>query len=430
MMRSNEATYSKLKNWATNITFEAKSHHAPQRIEQLQALVQQSSKVKVIGSGHCFNNIADTKGTLISLERLEGDVQIDPVNQTVTLPAGMNYVALAPILHEAGYALRNMASLPQVTVIGACMTATHGSGDGNGNLATHVVGLEIVKADGELVQLSRERDGERFNGMVVALGALGIVTKVTLAVIPAYSMRQQIYRGLPLAEMVSNFDAIMGSGYSVSLFTPWRDKVVDQVWVKQILPDGETSSSLPPSLFGAKSAKERRNPLDGTDANACTEQLGIPGPWYERLPHFHTHSKLTGGDELQTEYFVARQDAVAALLAVESINKELSPVLKVSEVRSMTSDNLWLSMAYGRDTIGIHISWYHDLEEVMKRLPMLEEVLAPFDARPHWGKLHSMPPERVQAQYEKIDEFRTLLAEFDPQRKFGNAYLDNYIWGT
>lgn len=414
------------QNWSTVVQFQADQFHAPETVEEVQEIVAQATKVKVVGSGHCFNNIADTTGALLSLKNLDETVTFDKAKNTATIPAGMTYIELAPVLDREGYALRNMASLPHISVIGACMTATHGSGDQVGNLATQIVGLEMVKADGELVQLSRETEGERFDGMVVSLGALGVVTKVTLELVPAFSMRQQIYRGLPLADMAANFDAIMSSGYSVSLFTPWRDKIVNQVWVKQIVPNGE-AAPIEPDLFGATLATEKRNPLDGTEAESCNPQLGEPGPWYERLPHFHFRSKLIGEEELQTEYFVDRKDAVNALLTVESLIDKMAPVLKVTEIRSMTADNLWLSMAYGRDTIGIHISWYHHLDEVMKRLPILEQALEPYAARPHWGKLYSMPSEQVSALYERMPDFRTLCAEFDPERKFVNAFLQQYL---
>jgi xylitol oxidase len=413
-------------NWSKHVQFRKTSYQCPETVEQLQEIVRSAAKVRVVGTGHSFNELTDTPDTLISLDRLDKTVAFDHDRRTATVSAGINYIALAPLLHQAGYALPNMASLPHITVIGAAATATHGSGDRHGNLATHVSGLEILKADGELVQLSRAQDGDRFEGAVVALGGLGIVTKVTLDLIPAFTMQQQVYQNLPLSDMAAHFDAIMGQGYSVSLFTAWQNKIVDQVWIKQALPDDQ---ALPPAptLFGATLATEERPPVEGGFTDGLTPQRGIPGPWYERLPHFHLQSTLTGGDELQTEYFIAREHAVEALLAVESLNAEMAPFLKISEVRSMAADNLWLSMAYQQDCIGIHFSWFNRWAQVSEFLPVLEARLAPFRARPHWGKLFTMPPAQVSAHYDKMSDFRDLLAEFDPQEKFCNAYLERYI---
>ncbi|MEZ4663296.1 MAG: D-arabinono-1,4-lactone oxidase [Caldilineaceae bacterium] len=414
------------QNWATNIPFQAANFHTPATIADVQEIVRRAAKVKVVGARHCFNNIADTTGDMIWLGGMDKSVAIDAARQTATIDAGMTYVELCPILHEAGWALRNMASLPQVTVIGACATATHGSGDGNGNLSTGVSGLEMVMADGEVVTLSRAQDGDRFNGAVVALGGLGVVTKVTLDLVPAYQMQQAIYEMLPLAEVYAHFDEIMGSAYSVSLFTDWRQPAINQVWRKQLLPDGQ-ARPMESEFFGAQAAAAQHHPVDAFDAAPCTEQRGVPGPWYERLPHFHIRSTLIGGDELQTEYFVARQHAVDALRAVERLQPQMAPFLKLTEVRSMTGDNLWLSMAYGQDTVGIHFSWYNRWPAVAPFIPVLEESLAPFQARPHWGKIFAMSPDRVRSLYPRMADFQALRQEFDPQGKFRNAYIEKYI---
>lgn len=416
------------QNWAMNIQFQAENYVEPETIEQLQEIVRAATHVRIVGSGHSFNDIADTTGTLISLARLDKNVTFDHTHHTATVPAGMTYIELVPLLHNAGYALRNMASLPHITVIGACITATHGSGDSHGNLATQVSALEIVNDEGELVQLSRARHGKRFDGMVVSLGGLGVVTKVTLDLVPAFTMQQQVYRWLPMADMETHFDEIMGSGYSVSLFTGWQDKRINQVWVKHVLADGQ-AQPVPPNLFGATLATVDFAPLDTSPADSCTVQRGIPGPWYDRLPHFRLHSTvMDGSDERQSEYFVPRKDAVDALQAVDSLLSQNRPAcFKVCEVRTVAADTLWLSTAYEQDCIGIHFSWYKGDDEIMRFLPVLEAALAPFHARPHWGKLFTTPPAEVRAMYPRLADFQALLTQFDPHGKFSNAYLARYI---
>lgn len=418
---------SRPHNWATNTKFRATRYHEPETVEELQEIVRQTAKVRVVGTGHSFNDVADTTGTLVSLNRLDKGIAIDPTRHTATVNAGITYIELAPLLQREGYALKNMASLPHISVMGAAATATHGSGDKLGNLASHICGLDMINANGDLVQLSGSEQGERFDGMVVSLGGLGVVTKVTLELVPTYNMQQQVYEKLPWPAVQSHFDEIMASGDSVSLFTDWRDKSVNQVWIKQVVP-GDDALPVAPEYLGATLATVDHHPVDEYPSEPCTEQRGIPGLWFERLPHFHIRSTLTGGNELQTEYFVPRAIAVDALTAVESLQERMAPFLTISEVRSVAADDLWMSTAYGMDCIGIHFSWQNRWPEVARFLPVLEEHLAPYQARPHWGKLFSMSTKRLHALYPRMDDFCSLLKEWDPERKFSNAYIVKYIW--
>jgi xylitol oxidase len=335
---------------------------------------------------------------------------------------------LGRALDAEGVTLHNVASLPHISVAGACGTATHGSGDRNGNLATAVRALEVVTAAGEVVTLSRERNPEHFDGMVVGLGGLGLVTEVTLEVVPTFDMQQHVYEGLPVTRLAENFDAIMGAGYSVSLFTDWRTPRVNQVWVKRVTADAPFTP--PREWFGATLAPRHRHPIVTLSAEPCTPQMGVRGPWYERLPHFKMNFTPSSGEELQSEYFVPRRHAVAAFRAIEGLRERVSPVLQISEVRTIASDRLWMSTAYGRDSVGFHFTWRKDWGAVRQVLPLLEEALAPFGARPHWGKLFTMSPAQVRARYEKLPDFRRLLRTYDPDGKFRNEYLDRYIFGT
>ena len=217
--------------------------------------------------------------------------------------------------------MHNLASLPHVSVAGACATATHGSGSKNGNLSTAVSALEIVTADGEVVTLSRQKDGDRFAGAGVALGGLGVVTKVTLDVQPTFQVRQVVYENLSLAQLENHLDDIFASGYSVSLFTDWQNHRATQVWIKHRVEPGD-SFEFAPEFYGAKLATRKLHPLAGHSAENCTEQMGIPGPWYERLPHFRMNFTPSSGAELQTEYFVPRNRGYEAILAVEKLRDQ------------------------------------------------------------------------------------------------------------
>ncbi len=415
-------------NWAGNIMYKAASLHFPETVEQLQELVARSHKLKVLGSRHSFNAIADTTADHISLQKLAPTLVVDRARNTVTVNGGITYGQLGQQLHNEGYAIPNMASLPHISGAGACATATHGSGDGNGNLATAVAALELVTANGDIVVLARGQHGDQFQGAVVGLGGLGVVTKVTLDTVPLFAMQQEVYENLPVAQLEANFDDITASAYSVSLFTDWQKGRVNQVWLKRQIMD-DTALALAPHFYEATVASSHLHPLASLSADPCTVQMGILGPWHERLPHFRVDHVPASGAELQTEYFVPRQHAVAALRAVASLQEKLEPSLLISEVRTIAADTLWMSPSYQQASIGIHFSWKRDWLAVQKLLPLLEEQLAPFNARPHWGKLFTMTPAAVQARYPKLPDFRDLLRTYDPQGKFRNAFLDTYIFG-
>jgi xylitol oxidase len=343
----------------------------------------------------------------------------------------VSYGQICGWLHREGYALRNMASLPHISVAGACATATHGSGDANGNLSTAVAAMEVVTAGGEVISLSRDQPGHQFQGAVVGLGGLGVVTSLTLDVVPTFDVRQFVRENLPLRQLEDHFEEIFSSAYSVSLFTDWRGERVNQVWLKRIVRDEDDSMfEARADLFGATPAPVRRHPIPGLTAEACSEQMGIPGPWHERLPHFRMDHTPSSGEELQSEYLVPRHHAVAAIRAIHAIRGRVAPLLQISEVRSVAEDELWMSPCYRQACVGIHFTWKKDWEKVSKILPLIESQLAPFDARPHWGKLFAMQPARVQALYPKLEDFRQLLLEYDPEGKFRNAFLDTYILGT
>jgi xylitol oxidase len=374
--------------------------------------------VRACGSRHSFSTVADTDGELISATALDQVVQVDREAMSVTVQGGIRYGELSAALHAAGLALHNLPSLPHITVAGSVSTATHGSGDHNGNLATAVRGLDIVLADGSLLNL--DGDDARLDGAIVALGALGIVVGVTLAVEPTFDVAQTLYRNLPFDVALEHFDDVMGAAYSVSLFGDYQRDVFQQVWVKARRGlDGDPAHDL----FGAQPADVPLHPVESLSAESCTQQLGVAGAWSDRLPHFRLEFTPSSGDELQSEYFVARSDAVTALRAVQSLADGLGPLLQISEIRTVRSDELWLSGSYGRDTVALHFTWIPDQARVMAFLPHLEAALEPFGARPHWGKLTAIGPATIRSRYPKWAEFEHLVEAFDPEGVFRNSYL-------
>jgi xylitol oxidase len=419
----------KLKNWAGNLDYSTDRLYATASLEQVQDYVKKESKLKVLGTRHCFNNIADSKDGFLSLKPMNKVIALDPAKHTVTVGAGITYGQLCPYLDGKGFALHNLASLPHISVAGACSTATHGSGAKNGNLATAASGLEMVTASGDVVNLSRERDSGTFHGAAVGLGALGVVTKVTLDIQPTFLMRQYVYENLPLIQLKDHFDAIESSGYSVSLFTDWQKQRINEVWIKSREEEGQAFHSTP-EFFGATLATRNLHPIAELSAENCTEQMGVPGPWYERLPHFRMGFTPSAGKELQSEYFVPRQHAVEAILAVERLRDQVSPHLLISEIRTIAADELWLSPCYEQPCVTIHFTWKQDWPAVSKLLPVIEKELAPFRARPHWGKLFTTSPAELKSIYKKMPEFIELSRKYDPRGKFRNEYLNKNIFGN
>ncbi|MFC0215359.1 FAD-binding protein [Paenibacillus chartarius] len=414
------------RNWAGNYSYQASELLTPGSVEEVQEAVASRRNMKALGSRHSFNDIADSSGSLLSLENLNKVVALDRVNSQVTVEGGIRYGELCRYLHDQGYALHNLASLPHISVAGAIATATHGSGDTCGNLATVVSAMEVVTADGSVVKLSRGQQDGGWEGTVVSLGGLGVVTKLTLDVVPAFQMTQHVYDNLPLETLKDHFDDITSSAYSVSLFTDWKQSAFNQVWVKRKLSD-DVSGPIAPEFFGARLADVNRHPVPGYAADNCSPQLGLPGPWYERLPHFRMEFTPSAGEELQSEYFVPRQHAYEALCAIDRLRERIAPLLYVSELRTVAKDNLWLSPCYGRDSVGFHFTWKQEWEGVRQVLPLIEAELEPFQARPHWAKLFTMPAARLAELYDKLPDFRQLLLRFDPEGKFRNDYINKYV---
>jgi len=422
------AAGAKLKNWAGNLEYGSTRLFSARSLGETREFVRKQPKLKVLGTRHCFNTIADSSHGFLSLGQMEEVVGLDSTARTVTVAAGMRYGQLCPYLQEKGFAIHNLASLPHIGVAGACSTATHGSGEKNGNLASAVRALELVTAAGEVVHLSADHDAEAFHGAVVGLGALGVVTKITLAIQPAFAMRQWVYEDLPLGQMQDHFDAIEASAYSVSLFTDWQGRKLREVWIKSRTEEGQAFEA-PSEFFGAKRATKNLHPIAELSAENCTEQLGVPGPWYERLPHFRMGFTPSAGKELQSEYFVPRAHAVEAILALERMRDQITPHLMITEIRAIAADRLWMSPCYARDCIAIHFTWKPDWPAVSRLLPVIEKELGPFEARPHWGKLFTLSPSLLRSRYERLPEFVQLARKYDPQGKFRNAFLDRNVYG-
>ncbi|MGC8918256.1 FAD-binding protein [Streptomyces sp. PG2] len=414
-------TRDTVTNWAGNIIYTAEELHRPRSLDALRAVVADSARLRVLGSGHSFNEIAEpgADGVLLSLDALPSEVAVDTAARTVRVGGGVRYAELARVVHAHGLALPNMASLPHISVAGSVATGTHGSGVANGPLAAAVREVELVTADGSTLVVVR--DDPRFDGMVTSLGALGVVTALTLDLEPDYEVAQHVFTELPLEGL--DYEAVAASAYSVSLFTDWRAPGFRQVWLKRRTDQAEVDFPW------AAPATEKMHPVPGMPAVNCTEQFGVPGPWHERLPHFRAEFVPSSGAELQSEYLLPRGHATAALHAVEEIGAVLAPVLQTCEVRTIAADAQWLGPAYGRDSVALHFTWVEDTELVLPVVRRLESALDGFDARPHWGKVFTTAPATLRARYPRLADFAALAAELDPAGTFRNAFVEAVLAG-
>lgn len=412
-----------VRNWAGNVRFGASHVERPRTLGELQRAIRRGGRSRALGTGHSFSPIADTTGALISVADLPQRLDIATDRRSATVSAGMRLGELAVGLNAAGLGLGNLPSLPHISLAGAIATGTHGSGVGNASLSAAVSGIELVVAAGELVSIGL-RD-PRFPGAVVSLGCLGIVTAVTVAVEPTYHVSQTVYESIPARRLETDLDEILAAGHSVSIFTTWRPDRVELVWVKRRTdaPDGQ----LAPDWMGGRQAAREWHPIAAMSPAVCTPQLGVPGPWHERLPHFRLGHTPSSGAELQTEYLVPRRWARAAIDAMQGIREAMAPVLQISEIRSVAGDGQWLSPTQGNDCIGIHCTWTDDVAAVMPVVDRMEQALAPFQARPHWGKLFPTGPARIASLYPKLADFRALRQELDPHAVFGNPMLDGLL---
>jgi xylitol oxidase len=341
-------------------------------------------------------------------------ITVDPEKKSVLVAAGLTYGELAPVLHAQGWALSNMASLPHISIAGSISTGTHGSGIKNQNLANQALALDLVTAEGELRHIDRANPA--FNALVVGLGLGGIVYQYELKIEPTYKIRQVIYPEIPLDVLQRNFDQIMGTAYSVSYFTDWSSAQVGNLWCK--FRDNEV---IPESVGGSSQADKKYHPIPSVDPVACTEQLGVAGDWHDRLSHFKLEFTPSVGEEIQSEFFIDRKDASAAIEAVAQLGPEITPLLWITELRTIAADTLWLSGAFERDTLAIHFTW-KKTDAIYPVIEKVEAALRPFNYRPHWGKVFTADAEYLKSVYPKLGEFKALIEALDPTRKFENSF--------
>ncbi len=416
------------RNWAGTHAFVAGRVHVPETIAEAQRVVAAAPRIHALGSRHSFNDAADSPGALIHLGQVPADFVLDAERRCVTLGAGTPYGALAAWLEARGWALHNMGSLPHITVAGATATGTHGSGDGNGTLSSAVCALELIRADGSLATVRRGEDG--FAGMVVGLGAFGVVSRVSLDIQPSYQLRQDSFVGLPWARLIDDLDAVTSAAYSVSVMTKWSTPTAGRLWLKTRLADGRPATVDARHLGARPESAQHDTLLSDDPVERLTPFGGVPGPWSARLPHFRFDVPPSDAEEIQSEYMLPRATAPEAIRRLRAMGPAIDALLRMTEIRSMAADELWLSPAYGDPRVALHFTWKKRPAEIAAITRDIEDALLPLGARPHWGKLLHAPAARLAPLYPRLDDFRALATRWDPEGKFRNAYLARHVFGV
>jgi alditol oxidase len=410
-------------NWSGTHTYAARQLHRPRTLAELQRLIETArSSLHALGTRHSFNDITDADG-LISFEAMPGEVIIDEDARAVSVPARARYGDLARRLQESGWALSNLPSLPHITVTGSVATATHGSGNANQSLASAVTAMSLVTGTGDRVRI--DDASPDFAGVVVHLGALGVVTELTLAIEPTFEVRQDVYEHLPWDQLTGSFEEVMSAGYSVSAITDFAGDDVDMLWIKSRLVDGQPAS-MPAELFGARAATEKLHVTRGNDPTHCTPQLGEPGPWYERLPHFLLEFTPSSGAEIQSEYLMDRRYATSAIEALCELGPAIAPVLRSAEIRTVAADEFWLSPAYERSVFGVHFTWQPDAAAVNALVERIEVALRDYQPRPHWGKVFG-DAHGWSELYPRLPDFRRIAGAYDPRGIFRTPFLERTV---
>lgn len=428
------------RNWAGTATATPARWSRPRTEADICAAVKDAAaaglQLRVLGSGHSFTAAAATSGVALDLSGWTGITAADTGTGLVTVRSGTTLRALNGELAGLGLAMANLGDIDAQTLAGALSTGTHGTGARLGGLATQVEALELVQADGSLVACSAMVRPELFAAARISLGALGVISTVTLRCVPAFTLAAD-ERPLPVAQVLEQFDELAAVNDHVEFywFPYGRQALVKR---NNRIPPGDGATATAPGVmpawrrfwefevmenaaFGALCRAGRARPafIPALNRLSCA---ALSARTYSDASHrvFVSPRRVRF---TESEYAVPRESLRHVLTELRrEVPRLAQPVMFPVEVRVAAADDIWLSTAYGRDSAYIAIHQYTGLP-YQAYFALFESIVADVAGRPHWGKMHSLDAERLRPLYPRFDEFCRVRAEADPESRFGNSYL-------
>ncbi|MEV6603386.1 D-arabinono-1,4-lactone oxidase [Kutzneria sp. NPDC051319] len=427
------------RNWAGTARSQPVHVARPRDVSEIAEAVTVAAKdgftVRPRGSGHSFTSIAATDGVAIDLGEWSGVVRADRENHLVTVRSGTPLHRLNAELHRLGMAMANLGDIDAQTISGAISTGTHGTGARLGGLSTQVRALELVLADGSVVTCSPDERPDLFSAARVGLGALGVISTVTLQCVPAFALQAREFPQ-PLDAILERFDPLCDSEDHVEFhWFPHSDRV--QVKHNIRLP---ADASIAP-LSRARQFYEYEVMENSAFGLVCKLGRAVPSVvptlnrvcaslWSERSYSDHSFRVFTTPRRVrfvETEYAVPRESLHDMLREFRAAIPRLRhPVIVPVEVRVAAADDIPLSTAYGRDSAYIAIHQYVGMP-YREYFDCFERIAGAVGGRPHWGKMHTLDASVLATRYPRFDDFRALRATVDPNGVFRNAYLDTVL---
>lgn len=428
------------KNWAGTYRCSPTRIESPSTERQIVAIVRSSvergERVKVIGSGHSFTDIACTNGVMIRLDNYNQVLSVDRGAATVTAQSGITLLQLSEAIAHIGLAMENMGDIGYQTISGAISTATHGTGERFGNISSQVVGLSLITANGDVRHCSPDKDADVFKAAQIGLGALGVLSTVTLKCVPAYNLRS-VQEPHLVDELLEQFDELCASSDHFEFFW-WPHTDLAQAISNTRTQDPPLKSERRTGVrayvndivvenyaFGVvqRAAQVRRSwipSLAGFTAKTLTRKVMA-----DRSDRIFANQRLVRFAEM--EYAVPRDQLIPAFRDVRTMIERAGLLISFPvEVRAVAADDIPLSPAYGRETgyIAVHVFNKFQYEPYFREV---EAIMDAHDGRPHWGKLHFQTAETLRPRYPMWDRFLAVRDRLDPNRRFGNSYLNRVL---
>jgi FAD-linked oxidoreductase len=433
---ADDATWS---NWAgTELTHPVRQTHpatVDEAAEAIRSAVAQGLRVKAVGSGHSFTGVAVTDGAVVHLDRLARVRSLDVPSGQVTVEAGMPLHQLNEELDAHGLALANLGDIDVQTISGAVSTGTHGTGHELGGLATQVIALELLTADGTLVHCSPTESPKTFAAARIGLGALGVVTAVTLQCVPAFALRA-VEAPMPLGAVLEGFDELAdGNDHFEFYWFPHTERTLTKR--NNRVPVGEPLRPVPRlrgwvddellsnRVFGWSQQLTARVPQVTNRVNNVLARALSPREYVDASYRVFCSTRRVRFREM--EYAVPRESLVDVLRSIQAwVNGSGERIPFPVEVRVAAADDVWLSTAYQRRTAYVAVHQFHRLDHE-RYFRAVESIVGGVRGRPHWGKLHYQDSETLERLYPRFGDWREVRARIDPSGVFANDYLDRVV---